>query len=140
MAANYRQLACMLFEHDIYFQSIARGLASMRGLMDTAKASCEYLRALRYELRMLPRFDRVQVCSPDNGDYLLSFLPQLRGRIDDNRAGIETSRYEFRADGPRAGHDAVPRELPPSSESGSAQLVRAEGAAGGARAQDRTRG
>ncbi len=96
---NYRQLACVLFEHDIYFQSIARGVASMRGLMDTAKASYEYLRALRYELRMLPRFDRVQVCSPDNGDYLLSFLPQLRGRIDDNRAGIAMSRYEFRAAG-----------------------------------------
>jgi len=96
---NYRQLACVLFEHDIYFQSIARGVASMRGLLDTAKASYEYLRALRYELRMLPRFDRVQVCSPDNGDYLLSFLPRLRGRIDDNRAGIATSRYEFRAAG-----------------------------------------
>ena len=96
---DYRQLACVVFEHDIYFQSIARGSANVRGLLDTAKASYEYLRALRYELRVLPRFDRVQVCSPDNGDYLLSFLPQLRGRIDDNRAGIATSRYEFRAEG-----------------------------------------
>jgi GT2 family glycosyltransferase/glycosyltransferase involved in cell wall biosynthesis len=95
----YRQLGCVLFEHDIYFQSIARGLAGMRGFLDTAKASYEYLRALRYELRVLPRFDRVQVCSPNNGDYLLSFLPRLRGRIDDNRAGIATSRYEFRAEG-----------------------------------------
>jgi GT2 family glycosyltransferase/glycosyltransferase involved in cell wall biosynthesis len=96
---DYRQLACVLFEHDIYFQSIARGLGSMRGLLDTAKASYEYLRALRYELRVLPRFDRVQVCSANNGDYLLSFLPRLRGRIDDNRAGIATSRYDFRAGG-----------------------------------------
>lgn len=96
---SYRRLACVLFEHDIYFQSIARGLSSVRGLLDTAKASYEYLRALRYELRVLPRFDRVQVCSPNNGDYLLSFLPRLRGRIDDNRAGIATSRYEFRAEG-----------------------------------------
>ena len=48
---------------------------------------------------MLPRFDRVQVCSPENGNYLLSFLPGLRGRIDDNRAGIATSRYEFQANG-----------------------------------------
>jgi O-antigen biosynthesis protein len=96
---DYRQLACVLFEHDIYFQSIARGLGSMGGLLDTAKASYEYLRALRYELRVLPKFDRVQVCSPNNGDYLLSFLPRLRGRIDDNRAGIATSRYEFRAGG-----------------------------------------
>jgi len=50
-------------------------------------------------LRVLPRFDRVQVCSPENGDYLLSFLPGLRGRIDDNRAGIATSRYEFQTNG-----------------------------------------
>jgi O-antigen biosynthesis protein len=98
-AGDYRQLACVLFEHDIYFQSIARGFGTMRGLLDTAKASYEYLRALRYELRALPRFDRVQVCSPNNGDYLLSFLPQLGGRIDDNRAGIATSRYEFRSEG-----------------------------------------
>src|SRR5208282_1716054 len=80
-------------------QSIARGLASVRGLLDRAQSSYEYLRALRYELRVLPRFDRVQVCSPDNGNYLLSFAPRLRGRIDDNRAGIATSRYEFRAGG-----------------------------------------
>ena len=96
---DYRHIACVLFEHDIYFQSIARGLASMRGPLETAKASYEYLRALRYELRVLPRFDRVQVCSPENGSYLLSFLPGLRGRIDDNRAGIATSRYEFHAEG-----------------------------------------
>ena len=96
---DYRQLACVVFEHDIYFQSIARGLASVRGLLDRAQATYEYLRALRYELRVLPRFDRVQVCSPDNGNYLLSFLPRLRGRIDDNRAGIATSRYEFCAGG-----------------------------------------
>jgi glycosyltransferase involved in cell wall biosynthesis len=41
----------------------------------------------------------VQVCSPENGNYLLSFLPTLRGRIDDNRAGIATSRYEFHSNG-----------------------------------------
>jgi GT2 family glycosyltransferase/glycosyltransferase involved in cell wall biosynthesis len=96
---DYRGLACVLFEHDIYFQSISRGLASVRGFLDWSKASYEYLRALRYELRVLSRFDRVQVCSPENGNYLLSFLPQLRGRIDDNRAGIATSRYEFHANG-----------------------------------------
>ncbi len=96
---DYRRLGCVLFEHDIYFQSIARGSANPRGMLETAKAGYEYLRALRYELRVLPRFDRVQVCSPENGNYLLSFLPALRGRIDDNRAGIATSRYEFHANG-----------------------------------------
>jgi GT2 family glycosyltransferase len=93
----FQRIGCVMFEHDIYFQSIARGLKGTNGLMKRAKASYEYLRALRYELRVLPRFDRVQVCSPDNRDYLLSFLPKLRGRIDDNRAGIATARYQFHA-------------------------------------------
>jgi GT2 family glycosyltransferase len=96
---DYRRLACVLFEHDIYFQSIARGSANPRGMLEKAKTGYEYLRALRYELRILPRFDRVQVCSPENGNYLLSFLPGLRGRIDDNRAGIATPSYEFHANG-----------------------------------------
>jgi O-antigen biosynthesis protein len=96
---DFQRLACVLFEHDIYFQSIARGSANPRGLIENANAAYEYLRALRYELRVLPRFDRVQVCSPENGNYLLSYLPGLRGRIDDNRAGIATSRYEFHSDG-----------------------------------------
>ena len=96
---DFRRLACVLFEHDIYFQSISRGLAGMQGLVRKTKATFEYLRSLRYELGMLPHFDRVQVCSPENGNYLLSFLPELRGRIDDNRAGIATSRYDFQPDG-----------------------------------------
>ncbi len=96
---DFRRLGCVLFEHDIYFQSIARGSANPKGMIERAKAAYEYLRALRYELRVLPRFDRVQVCSPENGNYLLSFLPGLRGRMDDNRAGIATSRYEFHANG-----------------------------------------
>lgn len=96
---DFRRLACILFEHDIYFQSIGRGLAGMPGVIRKTKAAFEYLRALRYETAILPRFDRIQVCSPANGDYLLSFLPILRGRLDDNRAGIATSRYEFQPDG-----------------------------------------
>jgi glycosyltransferase involved in cell wall biosynthesis len=40
------------------------------------------------------------VCSRDNREYLESFLPELRGRIDDHlRAGIDTGRYEFHPDG-----------------------------------------
>ena len=60
------------------------------------QARWEYLRSLRYELRMLPTPDRIQVCSRENADYLRSFLPQLNGRIDaDLRAGIAASDYEF---------------------------------------------
>jgi GT2 family glycosyltransferase len=96
---EYKHLGCVLFEHDIYFQSIARGSANPQGPIASAKAAYEYLRSLRYELRVLPRFDRVQVCSPQNANYLLSFLPQLKGKLDDNRAGIATSRYAFQANG-----------------------------------------
>ncbi len=96
---EFRQIACMLFEHDVYFQSISRGLAGTRSVLRKTKATYEYLRALRYELKILPRFDRVQVCSPENGNYLLSFLPGLAGKMDDNRAGIRTASYQFEADG-----------------------------------------
>jgi len=49
---------------------------------------------------MLPKADRIQVCSQENGAYLASFLPRLRDRIDPGyRAGIDTSLYQFRAEG-----------------------------------------
>jgi glycosyltransferase involved in cell wall biosynthesis len=61
------------------------------------KAQAEYLRALRYELETLPDCDQVQVCTPENRDYLLSFLPDLAPKLRDGlRAGIDTARYEFR--------------------------------------------
>lgn len=101
-AAAFRRIAVILFEHDIYFQSIARGLAQTRGLVSRFAARFEYLRALRWELRMLPRPDRIQVCSPQNGNYLASFLPRLKDRIDDGlRAGIDTARYQFSPRGRR---------------------------------------
>ncbi len=96
---GFRNIASILFEHDVYFQSISRGLPYMQGVQKV-QAMFEYLRALRYELGMLPKPDRIQVCSRDNKEYLLSFLPALRGRIDDQyRAGITTSGYEFRPTG-----------------------------------------
>lgn len=99
-AGGFRRIPSILFEHDVYFQSIARRLPHMRGSISRIQARWEYLRALRYELRLLPRADRVQVCSEDNARYLESFLPQLRGRIDAGyRAGIDTSLYEFRESG-----------------------------------------
>ncbi len=92
----YRRIPVVLFEHDVYFQSIARGLHHMPGGLSRAKARYEYLRALRYELRMLPRCDRVQVCTRENGAYLTSYLPAIRDRVEPGlRAGIDTSRYTF---------------------------------------------
>jgi len=99
-AGQFRRIPSILLEHDVYFQSIARRLPFISDPAEKMQARWEYLRALRYELRLLPRLDRIQVCSPDNAGYLLSFLPTLKGRIDDGyRAGVDTSLYEFRAQG-----------------------------------------
>jgi glycosyltransferase involved in cell wall biosynthesis len=95
-ARHYRRIPVILFEHDVYFQSIARGLGYMHGSLARTKARYEYLRALRYELRMLPHCDRVQVCTRENAEYLGGFLPGLRGRMQAGlRAGIDTARYDF---------------------------------------------
>ena len=96
---GYRRIPSFLFEHDVYFQSVARRLPFMASAFEKLQARWEYLRALRFELRLLPKLDRVQVCTRENADYLTSFLPCLKGRIDDdNRAGIDTSSYEFHGD------------------------------------------
>jgi GT2 family glycosyltransferase/glycosyltransferase involved in cell wall biosynthesis len=99
LAPGCKNLAWILFEHDIYFQSVQSRISALHGSA-RAKAFFEYLRALRFELRLLGRMDRVQVCTPDNRDYLLSFRPDLRNRIDcDVRAGMDLSRFKFRPDG-----------------------------------------
>ena len=99
-AGEFKRIPSILFEHDVYFQSIARRLPFLKSPIEKIQARWEYLRSLRYELRLLPKLDRVQVCSHDNAEHLLSFLPALRGRIDDGyRAGIDTSRYSFAASG-----------------------------------------
>ncbi len=97
---SYEHMVCALFEHDIYFQSIARALKEPRGISWKLSATIEYLRALRYELRTLPHMDRVQVCTQENKDYLLSFLPRLASRTEDGlRAAVDTSRYRFQNEG-----------------------------------------
>jgi len=93
---DFHRIPVALFEHDIYFQSIGRGLGRMIGITAELKARGEYLRALRYELRTLPRFDQVQVCTAANREYLLGFLPRLAPRVATGlRAGIDVSRYRF---------------------------------------------
>ncbi|MCX6622777.1 MAG: glycosyl transferase, partial [Acidobacteria bacterium] len=90
----------MLFEHDVYFQSVARRLRLGGSLITNPKATYEYLRALHYELGLLPKLDRVQVCSQANQTYVESFLPALRGRIDAGlRAGIDAEKYAFHPTG-----------------------------------------
>jgi len=99
-AGQFHHIPSILFEHDVYFQSIARRLPYMNSVVERTVSRWEYLRAIRYELKLLPRLDRIQVCSRDNAEYLLSFLPQLSGRLDDGyRAGIDASGYEFQPSG-----------------------------------------
>jgi O-antigen biosynthesis protein len=99
-AGRYRRLPSILFEHDIYFQSIARRLPFMTSALERVSARWEYLRSLRYELRLLDLPDRIQVCSADNARYLESFKPHLKDRIDAGyRAGIDTSLYAFKPEG-----------------------------------------
>lgn len=94
-----RRLVWALFEHDVYFQSVARAMKTLGGAA-WLKAGFEYLRALRWELGALPRLDLIQTCTEENTRYLLSFLPELNGRVrHDLRAGIDVSTYEFRAGG-----------------------------------------
>ncbi len=102
-AGRYRRLASVLFEHDVYFQSIGRALKEPHPRAWRVKAGLEYLRALRYELRTLPKMDRIQVCSRENGEYLVSFLPEVAAKVEAGlRACVDTSRYEFRPEGREA--------------------------------------
>ncbi len=99
-ALRFRRTACVLFEHDIHFQTLARGREHFGLAADRIYAAYEYLRALRDELRRLPVLDRVQVCTTENRRYLAGFLPGMASRIQDGlRAGIDTSRYSFHLNG-----------------------------------------
>ena len=97
---EYRRIATALFEHDVYFQAVARGIGYMTSPIARLKARVEYLRALRYELGALPGFHQVQVCTRDNRDFLASYLPAMASQIQEGRrAGIDTTRYDFQPEG-----------------------------------------
>jgi glycosyltransferase involved in cell wall biosynthesis len=101
---EFDRIVTALFEHDVYFQSVARGAGHSLSLAQGLKARLEYLRALRFELGVLPRFEQVQVCTRENRDFLLSYLPHLGPRIEEGlRAGIDTARYRFRPSGRQPG-------------------------------------
>jgi GT2 family glycosyltransferase/glycosyltransferase involved in cell wall biosynthesis len=99
-AGAYHRIASILFEHDVHFQSIARGLEHTVGMGAKAKSRFEYLRALRFEMRALARCDRVQLCTRENREFLESFEPSLAPKLQEGlRAGIDTSRYTFQPSG-----------------------------------------
>jgi O-antigen biosynthesis protein len=94
-ACRFERLACCLFEHDIYFQSISRQIASSHSLLWRIMASVEYLRAMRFELKMLETLDGIQVCTEANRQYLLSMQPKLASRTKAGmRAAIEASTIQ----------------------------------------------
>jgi GT2 family glycosyltransferase len=93
---QYRHVASVLFEHDVSFQAIARGYRYIPQPLLRFKATWEYLRMIRYELGLLPKFDVVQVCTRENRLYLESFRPGMRGRIQEGlRAGIDATLYQY---------------------------------------------
>ena len=51
-AGRYRRIPSILYEHDVYFQSIARRLEFLSSAIEKIQARWEYLRALRFELRL----------------------------------------------------------------------------------------
>jgi GT2 family glycosyltransferase/glycosyltransferase involved in cell wall biosynthesis len=95
-AGRYLHIPCMLFEHDVFFQSLARGIRREARAGTRFEYFIEYLRALHYETRVLSHMSRVQVCSEENASYLKRFAPTLAPIIDsDLRAGIRTAHYQF---------------------------------------------
>ena len=99
-AGEYLHIPCMLFEHDVFFQSLARGIRREMRAGTRFEYFLEYLRALHYETRVLPRMSRVQVCSEENASYLRRFVPALTQIMDsDLRAGIRTAQYQFALEG-----------------------------------------
>ncbi|MBI3664995.1 MAG: glycosyltransferase [Acidobacteria bacterium] len=98
-AMDFRRIATFLFEHDIYFQSIARSLASERSPVRLVKSVFEYLRALRFELQAIRRFDAVQLCTRENKEFLESFVGTRPPLAEGLRAGIDVDRYRYVAGG-----------------------------------------
>lgn len=101
---RFRHILSALFEHDIYFQSIQRQIQTNPSWLFRIPALLEYLRAMHWELRMLPRFDLIQVCTVANAEYLLSFKPRLHDIVRAGlRAAIRVEDFEPRLT-PRQGH------------------------------------
>ncbi len=104
---RFQRMVCALFEHDVYFQSISRQIRSNKSLLYRIPAFLEYLKAFHWELKMLPIFDQVQVCTPANEAYLASLKPKLKSNLKSGlRAAIEVSRYKGPA-APRSGHQLL---------------------------------
>ena len=93
--AEFGRIATFLFEHDIYFQSVRRAMSGVENAKQWAEHVYEYLRALRFERRVVRRFDGVQVCTAENRRFLESFAWSSAPILEGLRAGIDVERYPF---------------------------------------------
>lgn len=94
----FRQLLCCLFEHDLHFQSVQRGIWP-GGWRQGPRRAYEYLRALRFELKALARLDAVQVCSAEQRRVLTALLGERPPVLDSMRTAVDVESYPFRAEG-----------------------------------------
>lgn len=98
-SAEFRQIATFLFEHDIYFQSVRRAMGGVRNVKEWIEHVYEYLRALRFERRVVGRFDAVQVCTAESRRFLESYVWNGAVIREGLRAGIDVERYRYVEDG-----------------------------------------
>ncbi len=97
--AEFSQVATFLFEHDVYFQSVRRAMGGVSGAKEWAEHVYEYLRALRFERRVVGRFDGVQVCTAESRRFLESYVWNGARIREGLRAGIDVERYRYVEDG-----------------------------------------
>jgi GT2 family glycosyltransferase/glycosyltransferase involved in cell wall biosynthesis len=92
---EFKRIGSFLFEHDIYFQSVWRGIAGETSSTMKWKRFYEYLRALRFERRAIQKFDEVQLCTRANRRFLETYLSESPPLYEGLRAGIDVSRYAY---------------------------------------------
>ncbi|MBI3933729.1 MAG: glycosyltransferase [Acidobacteria bacterium] len=91
-----------LFEHDIYFRSVARQLLAGRGgWIEKSQELLEWLRGLRYEVAAAEKFDVIFTCHEQEQRVLKSFLGNGRPWIlPGMRTAVDAAGYRFPG-GPR---------------------------------------
>ena len=94
-AQDFHRIGSFLFEHDVYFQSVWRGIAGETSSTLRWKRIYEYLRALRFERRAIQRFDEVHLCTAANRRFLESYLSESPPLYEGLRAGIDVERYRY---------------------------------------------
>jgi glycosyltransferase involved in cell wall biosynthesis len=97
-----RNIPQCLFEHDLYFRSVARQLLSgSGGWLQKSREMLEWMRGLRYEIAAAERFDAVLTCHDQESRMLRSLVANGRPWIVPGlRTAVDVSAYPFPG-GPR---------------------------------------